>query len=187
MPPSLVAPALRFAPTMHNRRPLLVASLALFSLAVGSPSVGSAQTVRTLTVSASILTPLFATTRPVIETVSFQAPTTAEVAQGWTYAPASTVVKSTSTVPYVLTIVALSGCSETAGDEAADVKNGEVQWSTDSGRTWHDLTATPQAMGGRVPTGRQTGVHTVQYRRRVHLAVSTPCVLHTAYTAVPAR
>jgi hypothetical protein len=164
-----------------------VASLAALTLLFGLASTASAQTVRTLTVSASILTPLFATTKPVIETVSFQAPTAAELAQGWAYAPVSTVVNSASSVPYVLTIVALSGCSASAGDEAADVKNGEVQWTTDGGKVWHDLSATPQAMGGRVPAGTQTGVHTVQYRRRVHRDASAPCVLRTAYTAVPAR
>jgi hypothetical protein len=173
---------------MHNRcRFPLGASLALFTLVFGSASTALAQTVRTLTVSASILTPLFATTKPVIETVSFQAPSVAEFVQGWTYAPASTVVNSTSTVPYVLTIVALSGCSESAGDETADVTSGEVQWSSDGGKIWHDLTTTPQTMGGRVPAGTQTSVHTVHYRRRVRRDTSAPCVLHTAYTAVPAR
>jgi hypothetical protein len=173
---------------MRNRCcSLLAASLGLFTPVLGSASTASAQTVRTLTVSASVLTPLFATTKPVIETVSFQTPSVAEFAQGWTYAPASTVVNSTSAVPYVLTIVALSGCSKSAGDETADVENGEVQWSTDGGKIWHDLTITPQAMGGLVPAGTRTRVHTVQYRRRVRRNTSASCVLHTAYTAVPAR
>src|SRR5919199_4338540 len=111
---------------MHSCRrstPPFVTSLAIVALVSGSASAASAQTVRTLTVSASILTPLFATTKPVIETVSFQAPTAAEFEQGWAYAPASTVVNSTSTVPYVLTIVALSGCSATAGGESPRAGN----------------------------------------------------------------
>jgi hypothetical protein len=173
---------------MHNRHSsLLKASLALLTLAVGAPGSSSAQEVRTLTVSTSFFTPLFATTAPVLETVSFRGPTPREATEGWTYAPASTVVNASATVPFVLTIVALSGCSASADDDSSEVERGEVQWSIDGGRTWHDLTATPQPMGGRMPPGRQAGVRTVQYRRRVRPSGTTPCVLQTAYTAVPAR
>jgi hypothetical protein len=156
-----------------------VRSLAALTI-LATPLAGGAQSLTTVSVSASMRFPAFATTTPVLEKIVF--PRADRPARGgWSYATNATRVNSDANVPHVVTIVAVSGCG--GGEDTEELPS--VQWSSDGGHVWHELAYEPAPVGPRESAGRHVAPYQVRYRRRA-AAGEGACTMRVAFTALPA-
>jgi hypothetical protein len=184
--PAFVTRRLRVAMQLVARRSAFLA-LALLASAPLVAAPLAAQAVRVVTLTASSITPFFATISPVVDVVEFHAPTPSEVQRGWTIATTTTVLDDRATLRHEVMIVALDGCAGVRGGDQGDDISG-VQWSIDRGATWHDLMTTPRALGlaGATRSSATPAVAHLRYRRRVR-ASSAACTIRTQLTPVPRR
>lgn len=124
---------------------------------------------------------LFATTEPVIATLHFSP---RRGAGEWTETDAPAMVSSEADLSHVITIAEVTPCvvrSSPADDVAARTM---VQWSSDEGRHWNDLTSAPIVASPVEHAGVHTRVLSLRYRAR---AAAAACTMRVAYTALPAR
>jgi len=155
-----------------------LAALAFFSSA--EPTTSSAGTPEGAVVRTQLRWGLFATTEPAITTVRFPASVATD---GWTEsAPAR--VSSAGDLSHAITVAEITPCvarSLPADDSAARTL---VQWSSNDGANWQDLTDVPVVASPVEQSGSHPGALTLRYRVR---SAAGSCTMRVVYTAIPAR
>ncbi len=124
---------------------------------------------------------LFATTEPVIATLRFSP---RAGAGEWMEADGPALVSSEADLSHVITIAEVTPCvahSSTADDGAV---RAAVQWTSDEGRHWNDLTNAPLVASPVEQAGLHSRVLSLRYRAH---ASADACTMRVGYTALPAR
>jgi hypothetical protein len=155
-----------------------LAALAFFSSAEPSPSSASAP--EGAVVRTHVRWGLFATTEPAITTVRFPASAGAD---GWTESDRA-IVSSEGDLSHAITIAEITPCIARALPTDDNASRTPVQWSSDDGAHWQDLTNVPMVASGVEKSGSHPGALKLRYRART---AADGCIMRVVYTAIPAR
>lgn len=124
---------------------------------------------------------IFATTEPVIASVRFPA---ASGTNGWTEADAPPPISSEGDLSYVITIAEITPCVARTLPSDDSAARTQVQWSSDGGAKWQDLTNVPEVASPVEKAGSHPGALALRYRART---AADSCAMRVVYTAIPAR
>jgi hypothetical protein len=124
---------------------------------------------------------LFATTEPVIASVRFPA---ASGTNGWTEADAPSSVSSEGDLSHAITIAEITPCVAKALPSDDSAARTLVQWTSDDGANWNDLTNVPTVASPVEQPGNHPAALTLRYRART---AADSCSMRVVYTAIPAR
>lgn len=155
-----------------------IAALAFISSAEPTPS--SAGAPEGAVVRTHVRWGLFATTEPAITTVRFPASAGAD---GWTESEPA-IVSSEGDLSHAITIAEITPCVARALPTDDSASRTLVQWSSDDGAHWQDLTNVPMVASGVEQSGSHPGALTLRYRART---AADSCTMRVVYTAIPAR
>jgi hypothetical protein len=156
-----------------------IAALAVISSA--DPSPAPASPTSDPIVRAHVRWALFATTEPAIATVRFSSSAGGD---GWTSAEAPARVSSEANFSHVITIAEVTPCVVRSSPADDSPTRTAVQWSSDRGAHWNNLTTAPRVASPVERPGLHAGVLSLRYRARGALHA---CTARVVYTAIPAR
>ena len=177
-PPFHTAPQ-RNLPPFLSYTVAAIAALAVLSSAESSATNASASdgpVVRT-----HVRWGLFATTEPVIANVRFPA---ASGSDGWTEADAPSIISSEADLSHVITIAEITPCVARAVPSDDSASRTLVQWTSNSGANWQNLTNVPAIASPVERAGNHPSALTLRYRART---AADSCAMRVVYTAIPAR
>lgn len=155
-----------------------LAALAFISSAEPTPSPAGAP--EGAVVRTHVRWGLFATTEPAITTVRFPA---SAAADGWTESEPARV-SSEGDLSHAITVAEITPCVARALPSDDSAARTPVQWSSDDGAHWQDLTNVPVVASAVERSGTHPGALTLRYRAR---SAAESCTMRVVYTAVPAR
>jgi hypothetical protein len=155
-----------------------IAALAFISSAEPTPSFAGAP--EGAVVRTHVRWGLFATTEPAITTVRFPASAGAD---GWTESDPA-IVSSEGDLSHAITIAEITPCVARALPTDDSASRTLVQWSSDDGAHWQDLTNVPVIASPIEQSGLHPGALTLRYRAR---SAADSCTMRVVYTAIPAR
>ena len=162
--------------------PYAVAAIAAFAvISTAEPSATSPHVPDTLVVRTHVRWGIFATTEPVIANLRFPA---ASGTDGWTEADAPAKVSSEGDLSHVITIAEITPCVARTLPSDDTAGRTLVQWSSDQGATWNDLTNVPVSASPVEQPGNHPSALTLRYRART---AADSCAMRVVYTAIPAR
>lgn len=124
---------------------------------------------------------LFATTEPAITTVRF--PAARAGADGWTESDPARV-SSEGDLSHAITVAEITPCVARALPTDDSAAPTAVQWTSDDGAHWQDLTSVPIVASKVEQSGVHPGALTLRYRART---AADSCTMRVVYTAIPAR
>jgi hypothetical protein len=124
---------------------------------------------------------LFATTEPVIANVRFPA---ASGSAGWTEADAPSIISSEADLSHVITIAEITPCVARAVPSDDSASRTLVQWTSDAGANWQNLTNVPAVASPVERAGNHPSALTLRYRART---AADSCAMRVVFTAIPAR
>lgn len=161
--------------------PYAVAALAALAfISSAEPTPSSAGTPEGAVVRTHVRWGLFATTEPAITTVRFPASAGAD---GWTESDPA-LVSSEGDLSHAITVAEITPCVARALPTDDSAARTLVQWSSDDGAHWQDLTNVPVVASGVEQSGVHPGALTLRYRART---AADSCTMRVVYTAIPAR
>lgn len=161
--------------------PYAVAALAALAfISSAEPTPSSAGAPEGAVVRTHVRWGLFATTEPAITTVRFPASAGAD---GWTESDPA-IVSSDGDLSHAITIAEITPCVARALPTDDSASRTLVQWSSDDGAHWQDLTNVPVIASPIEQSGLHPGALTLRYRART---AADSCTMRVVYTAIPAR
>lgn len=161
--------------------PYAVAALAALAfISSAEPTPSSAGAPEGAVVRTHVRWGLFATTEPAITTVRFPASAGADV---WTESDPA-IVSSDGDLSHAITIAEITPCVARALPTDDSASRTLVQWSSDDGAHWQDLTNVPVIASPIEQSGLHPGALTLRYRART---AADSCTMRVVYTAIPAR
>ncbi|HXT47454.1 MAG TPA: hypothetical protein VN717_02380 [Gemmatimonadaceae bacterium] len=155
-----------------------IAALAFISSAEPTPSATGAP--EGAVVRTHVRWGLFATTEPAITAVRFPASASAD---GWTESEPARV-SSEGDLSHAITVAEITPCVVRALPTDDNAARTLVQWSSDDGAHWQELTDVPVVASAVENSGSHPGALTLRYRAR---SAAESCTMRVVYTAVPAR
>jgi len=161
--------------------PYAVAAIAAFAFISSAEPVPAAGAPEGTVVHTHVRWGLFATTEPAITTVRF--PAAASGTDGWTETEPATV-SSEGDLSHAITVAEITPCVARALPTDDSASRTLVQWSTDDGAHWQELTNVPVIASRVEPSGSHPGALSIRYRAR---AAAESCSMRVVYTAIPAR
>jgi hypothetical protein len=157
-----------------------IATLAVISTSEPAPPA-AASAADVSVVRTHVRWGIFATTEPVIASIRFPASSSSD---GWTAAAAPATISSEADLSHVITIAQITPCVARALPSDDSAARTLVQWSSDDGANWQNLTNVPVVATPVEQSGSHPGALTLRYRART---TSDSCSMSVVYTAIPAR
>jgi hypothetical protein len=161
--------------------PYAFAAIAAFAFISSAEPVPAAGAPEGTVVRTHVRWGIFATTEPAITTVRF--PAAASGTDGWTEADPATV-SSEGDLSHAITVAEITPCVARALPTDDSAARTLVQWTSDNGAHWQDLTNVPVIASQVEQSGSHPGALSIRYRAR---ATVESCSMRVVYTAIPAR